>query len=104
MTLLNVQYMHMHTVLHTVQTLDLILLCTRCIPQMHFYIARKIDLRLLPCVKSNFSKKGNLAPSLKELCPLSVASGLTREQSSIQSGTFVPCSIFTSVVLVFLHY
>ncbi len=49
----------------TVQTLNLILLCKRCIPQMHFWIASKIYLHLLPCLESNVTKQGNLAPTLK---------------------------------------
>ena len=39
---------------HTVQTLDLILPCIRRIPKMHFWIERKILLRLLLCILGLF--------------------------------------------------
>ncbi len=42
--------------IYTVQTLDLILLCTRCIPQMHFWIASKIHPQLIPCLEGNFTQ------------------------------------------------
>ncbi len=73
--------------IYTVQTLDLILLCTRCIPQMHFWIASKIYLHLLPCLESNVTKQGNLAPRLKELFTLSVEACQTLVQIFIQSAT-----------------
>jgi len=76
-----------HAKLYTVQTLNLILLCTRCIPQMHFWIASKINLHLLPCLESNVTKQGNLAPRLKELCTLSVEACQTLVQISIHSDT-----------------
>jgi hypothetical protein len=50
---------------YTVQTLDPILLCTRCIPQMHFWIESKIYPQLLPCLESYFTKQENLTPSLR---------------------------------------
>jgi hypothetical protein len=56
---------------YTVQTLDLILLCARCIPQMHFYRRSKIYLLLLPCLGNNFTKQGNIASSLKNIYILS---------------------------------
>jgi hypothetical protein len=51
--------------LYTVQTPDLILLYTRCIPQMHFSIASKTFPQLIPCLEGNFTKQSDLTPNLK---------------------------------------
>ena len=83
---------------NTVQTLDLILLCTRCIPQMHFYIRSKIYLQLLPCLGNNFTKQGNLASSSKNIYTIPIKACQVLAQFSIHYGTMCTSGVIIPAV------